>query len=196
MNKKNIWILILLIIGISGIVAVEGYAKPKVREQEARYAAEQQNPYTHDISRTLQFKSKYMGDAGNLMNLNNSLPFNELNRTYQLYPDELTAELKFPTSSVYVDAAKLKEMLVYNTTANFAMIDNLQVLRLTFEDITFTIHRKAVEEWYGGEDSLRPLQNEKQWHEVVQTKMKDNAYIEQFNEQLVEKNFIEGNNRR
>lgn len=187
MNKKNIWILILLIIGISGIVAVEGYAKPKAREQEARYAAEQQNPYTHDISRSLQFKSKYMGDAGNLIKLNDTLPFNELNRTYQLYPDELTAELKFQASSVDMDAAKLKEMLVYNTTANFVMIDNLQVLRLTFEDITFTIHRKAVEEWYGGEDSLRPMQNEKQWYEVVQMKMKDNAYIEEFNEQLVEK---------
>lgn len=185
MNKKNIWILILLIIGISGIVAVEGYVKPIAREQEARYEADQRNPYTHDISRSLQFKSKYMGDAGNLINLNNSLPYNELNRTYQLYPDELTAELKYQASSGDMDAVKLKEMLIYNTTANFVMIDNLQVLRLTFEDTAFTVHRKALEKWYGGEGSLRPLQNEKQWHEVVQVKMKDTAYIQKFNDQLV-----------
>lgn len=60
MSKKNIWILILLIIGIGGIIAIEGYAKPKAREQAAQYEAEQKSPYTHDISRSLKFRSKYM----------------------------------------------------------------------------------------------------------------------------------------
>lgn len=190
MNKKNIWILVLLIIGITGIVAVEGYAKPKAREQAVQYEAEQKSPYTHDISRSLKFKSKYMGDASNLSNLNYSLPFNELDRTFQLFPDDLTAELKYKDSSSKLDAAKLEEMLVYNTTANFVMIDNLQALQFTFEDTAFSIQRKAVEEWYGGEDKLALLQNEQQWREVVQNKMKDREYIQKFNDQLVKRGNI------
>ena len=187
MNKKNIWILVLLIIGITGIVAVEGYAKPKAREQAARYEAEQKSPYTHDISRSMKFKSKYMGDASNLSNLNYSLPFNELDRTFQLFPDDLTAELKYKDSSSKLGAAQLEEMLVYNTTANFVMIDNLQTMQFTFEDTAFSIQRKAVEEWYGGEDKLALLQNEQQWREVVQYKIKDREYIQKFNVQLVKR---------
>ena len=128
-----------------------------------------------------------MGDASNLSNLNYSLPFNELDRTFQLFPDDLTAELKYEDSSSKLDSAKLEEMLVYNTTAHFVMIDNLQVLQLTFEDTAFSIQRKAVEEWYGGEDKLALLQNEQQWREVVQNKMKDREYVQKFNDQLVKR---------
>ncbi|SMF75696.1 protein of unknown function [Paenibacillus uliginis N3/975] len=191
MSKKNIWILILLIIGIGGIIAIEGYAKPKAREQAAQYEAEQKSPYTHDISRSLKFRSKYMGNAGNIINLNNSLPYSDMNNTFQLYPDELTAELKYKVLSAELETAKLQEMLLYVATANFVMIDNLQALRLTFEDAVFTIQRKTVEEWYGGEGSLVLLQNKQNWRELVQDKMKDREFTQKFNDQLVKREAVQ-----
>lgn len=190
MNKKNVWILILIIVGIGGIVAVEGYIKPQAREQEARYEAEQKSPYTHDIARSLKYRNKYMGNAANIGNLNSSLPYSDMNNTFQLYPDDLTAELKYKGSSAELETTKLEEMILYVSTANFVMIDNLQALRLKFEDAVFTIQRKDVEEWYGGEGSLATLQNIRNWRELVQDKMKDRKFIQQFYDQLVKREAV------
>lgn len=185
MNRKNLWILILLIVGICGIVVVEGIIKPKARQMEMQYEAEQKSPYTHDISRTLKYRNKYMGNAGNIANLNYSLPYHDLNQSFQLYPDDLTVELKYNVQSEQLEEKKLQEMLLYVPTANFVMIDNLQALRMTFEDAVYTIERKEVEKWYGEEGSLVTLQNIQSWRELVQEKMKDNQFIQQFNDQLV-----------
>ena len=186
MNKTNMWIVLLLVAGICGFAYIEGYAKPIAKEKEARYEAEQKDPRTHDISRTAKYRNGYMGDATNLSNLNHTLPYDGHGMTFQLYPDELTAELKFKVSSKEWEPAKLKAMLMYNSTANFVFIDNLQKLRMTFSDAEYTIERKKAEEWYGEAERLSALRDGQRWKEDVQGRVDDPAAVDAFYDQVVE----------
>ena len=74
MRKLNILIIALLVVGICGLALVEGYIRPEMRRREQQYLSEQRDPLTHDFSRLLEFRSRYMGDASNLANLNYNLP--------------------------------------------------------------------------------------------------------------------------
>lgn len=178
MKKKNWLILILLLIGGIGYGVVEAYIVPQMEEKQETYQEEQQDPITHDFESILKFKSKYMGDAGNFINLNGHLPLNDLERTYQMYPDELTAEIHFKAKASQVDQKLLKQALIYNSTANFVLIDNLEVLHFNFENMTYTLQRNMVEEWYGV--SLAALQSPDVWKKEVQEKLTDEGYISEF----------------
>lgn len=190
MSRKNWLIIVLLLIGIGSIVAVEGFIKPKAQEQAIQYEAEQDNPLTHDIRNSLEFASPYMGDASNLMNLNTSLPMRDIGRTFQLYPEQLAAELRFQARAGDLQEEKLKQLLVYNSTANFVMIDNLQKLIFTFEDQVFTIQRDEVESWYGSKASLASLRDAATWEKEVQSRLGDSNYVSEYVESLVKREFL------
>lgn len=190
MSRKNWLIIMLLLIGIGSIVAVEGFIKPRAHEQAIQYEAEQNDPLTHDIRRSLEFASPYMGNASNLMNLNASLPMRDIGRTFQLYPEQLTAELRFQVRAGDLQEEKLKQLLVYNSTANFVMIDNLQKLILTFEDQVFTIRRDEVESWYGSQVPLASLRDVGTWKKEVQARLDDSNYVSEYVDNLVEREFL------
>ncbi len=183
MKKRNILIIALLVIGLGALALVEGYIKPGMRKKEEQYLAEQEEPLTHDFSRLLKFKSRYMGDASNLANLNAALPLSGIERTLELFPESLTAEINFQGSAAAVEAGLFNRALVYNTTANFALIENLEVLILNFEGDSYTISRSAVEGWYGVR--LASLQNRDTWAEKVQRPLSNRAYVHSF----IENNF-------
>lgn len=183
MKKVNILIIALLVVGICGLALVEGYIMPEMRRREQQYLSEQGDPLTHDFNRLLKFKSRYMGDASNLSNLNLNLPLYEIPRTFQLYPETLTAEINYQDSLTGIEAALFDRALVYNATANFVLVENLETLILNFGKDSFTISRCAVESWYGIE--LASLQNEARWAEKVQRPLSDRAYVKSF----IEENF-------
>lgn len=183
MKKRNILIIALLVIGLGALVLVEGYVRPELKRREQRYLAEQRDPLTHDFDRLLKFKSPYMGDASNLANLNAGLPLNEIPRTFQLYPETLTAEINYQDSPAGVDKALFYRALVYNATANFALIDNLENLALNFREQSYAVNRFAVENWYGVD--LAFLQNGDKWAEKVRRPLSDTDYVNSF----IEKNF-------
>ncbi|MEK3782753.1 hypothetical protein [Paenibacillus sp. FSL R5-0810] len=58
MSRKNVWIVVLLIIGISGLIALEGFIKPRANAQAVRYEAEQNDPLTHDIRQSIPYLNK------------------------------------------------------------------------------------------------------------------------------------------
>lgn len=190
MSKKNGLIVILLLIGVAGMAALEGFIKPQADEQAVQYEAEQNDPLTHDIRNSLSFASPYMGNAGNLINLNASLPMRDIERTFQLYPEELTAELRFRARAGDLQEKKLKQLLVYNSTANFAMIDNLEKLIFAFEDQTFTIRRAEVESWFGDQVSLASLRDAGTWEEEVQSRLDDMKFVGDYVENLVERKLL------
>ena len=181
MKKVNILIIALLIIGLSGLVLVEGYVKPEMRRREQQYLLEQRDPLTHDFSRLLEFRSRYMGDASNLANLNYNLPPGDLQMTFQIHPELLTAEITYQDSLTAMEAELFDRVLVYNTTANFVLIDNLETLVLNFERNSYTISRRAVESWYGV--NLKTLQNEARWADEVQRPLSGRAYVRSFIEE-------------
>ncbi|MED1745518.1 hypothetical protein [Brevibacillus borstelensis] len=87
MKSKNIWIVMLFLVGAISLTMVEGYLKPEAEAKEEQYRMEQRNPLTHDFENVLPYKHKYMGDAGNLGNLNYHLPLSDIPKTFQLFPE-------------------------------------------------------------------------------------------------------------
>lgn len=189
MNKRlNIWIMMILVVGVLGFAYIEGYAKPKNEEKSIQYEAAQMDPQTHDIRRTARYKNKYMGNAGNLGGLNGTLPYDGRRFTFQLYPDQLKAELIFdePLNMAEEEAGAFRQKLLYNSTANFVFIDNLQTLQLSFPDAVFSVERGKVSAWYGGDERLIGLQDPGRWREEVQQKLSDPSFADKFYEQIVE----------
>ena len=181
MKQRNMVIIALLLIGLGALALIEGYIKPEMRRKEEQDLAEQQEPLTHDFSRLLQFKSRYMGDVSNLANLNGALPLGDIPRTFQLYPETLTAEINYHGSSAAVPADLFERALIYNATANFVLIDNLETLTHNFAEGSYSITRRAVESWYGTAPAA--LQDEARWAEKVQQPLSERAYVRSFFEE-------------
>ena len=184
MKKINIAIVVLLVIGVIGITLVEAYLKPERRRQEQQYMLEQADPLTHDFAGVLRFKSMYMGDNSNFINLNAALPLQDIERTFVLHPDTLTAEIFYRKKAALLDQDLLKRALIYNSTANFTLIDNLEVLTIHFEGTTYTITREALDRWYGVR--LSGLQDESVWGKEVQRHLQDPAYVDSFLNENIE----------
>ena len=184
MKTINMLIALLIVVGILGLSLVEGYIKPGREKQEQQYLLEQKDPLTHDFSRALQYRNQYMGNASNLSNLNASLPLDDIERSIQLYPEILTAEIFFQEAAIFIDRDLLKRSLIYNVTANFVLIDNLEVLSLHFQGETYTANRESIAQWYGMEPEA--LQDAKRWKKEVQDKLKERSYVERFMEEVFE----------
>lgn len=178
MKTINMLIALLIVVGILGLSLVEGYIKPGREKQEQQYLLEQKDPLTHDFSRALQYRNQYMGNASNLSNLNASLPLADLERSLQLHPEKFTLEIFYKEAAIFIDPELFKRSLVYNATANFALIDNLEALSLHFEGGTYTANREAIAQWYGMEPEA--LQHTERWKNVVQDKLKEKSYVERF----------------
>lgn len=183
MKKINIVIIALLALGLCGLALMEGYIKPGIRKKEKQYLAEQGDPLTHDFSRILKYRSRYMGDVSNLANLNGALPLSDIPRTYQLYPETLEAEINYRDTSAAVTADLFERALIYNATANFVLIDNLETLTLKFAEGSYSITRHAVKSWHGIAPAA--LQDGALWAEKVQQPLSDRAYVRSF----IEENF-------
>lgn len=174
--KKNVLILSLIIIGVIGISAIEFFIKPELDSQEQQYQVEQKNPLTHDFNSVLKYKHKYMGNASNFINLNNHLPLQQIGRTYQFYPDELTAEINYEKATATIDETNLKQSLLYNATANFVLIDNLQTLKFIFTDHSYTLTRAGVQQWYPV--PLTDMQDVETWKQQVQAKLSARDFLD------------------
>ncbi|MFM1653310.1 DUF4825 domain-containing protein [Brevibacillus sp. B_LB10_24] len=183
MRKRNLLIIALFITGALGMTIVEAQIKPEMERQQEQYRLDQLNPLTHDFQSVLPYKNKYMGNAGNLINLNYHLPLGDIVASFQLYPEELTAEVFYDRKAADLDEKRLKQALLYNSTANFVLIDNLQALKLSFNGTSYTITREAVEKWYG--DRFKELQDNETWKKEVQGPLADPAYARRFYEQNV-----------
>lgn len=169
MKTFHRWMIGLAIVGLCGLVYMEGIYKPESARREYQYQLEQLQPSTHDLYYVLPYKNPYMGNAGNLSNLNRHLPLADLPATFQLYPDQLTAEIRYNTATTQVEEALLKQALIYNATANFALIDNLEGLIFRFTDISYSFTRKQVQSWY--DRRFEQLLNEEVWDREVKGKL-------------------------
>lgn len=175
-----------MIIGILEMAAVEGYIKPEIDRRHKKYALDQLDPITNDYKNIIKFKNKYMGNASNIINLNWDLPLSDIPMTFELFSDKLTMEINYKKNSKDIDNTKLEKALIYNSTANFMLIDNLKAIKFNFQDKSYTITRDAVESWYG----IKPeaLQNEKLWNEKVQNRLKDESYVDKIFSQVIKYN--------
>lgn len=169
MSTINRWIIVLLMVGLCGLIYMEAFVKPGIAKREERYQLEQLDPSTHDLNYVLPYKNKYMGNASNLSNLNRHLPLADLRSTFQLYPDRLTAEIHFDKAAAHVNETLLRRTLIYNATANFALIDNLQGLVFRFTDLSYTFTREEVQSWYG--ERFEHLLDREVWNREVKGRL-------------------------
>ena len=175
MKTRNRIIVCLAILGVIIFGIVQFAIIPKINQEKRQYTIEQQEPTTHDINSILKFKNKYMGNASNIINLFYTLPLNDIPKSFELFSDKLTVQVNFKDARENIDEKKLNKALIYNSTAAFALIDNLEAINYSFTDSKYQVLRSEVQKWYG--EDLSKLLNKAEWKNKVQVKLEDSEYI-------------------
>jgi len=178
MKTRNRLIICLAVIGVIACLIVQGYIIPQNNYEKAQYITQQQNPSTHDLNSILKYKNKYMGNISNLSNLFYNLPLNNLGISFRLFPDKLTAEVNYKEAVWRInesDENKVNKALIYNSTAAFALIDNLEEIDYNFTGSSFKVKRADVEKWYGS--NLSWLLTKDTWKNKVQDKLENYDFI-------------------
>lgn len=168
MDNRRKLMIALLIIGVPLFIWIQFVEVPnKVKIGEAKM---QQDPETHDYEQVIKYESPYMGDASNLMNLLNELPLNEYKGTLELDSDALYLDVNYDMDTAG-NRRQAEQAVIYNTTAVFALIENLQQMTMHFNDQSFTVSRDHVEKWFG--TTLVDFKDPKVFKEKVQSKLKE-----------------------
>lgn len=183
MRRRNIIIICLFVIGLIAFGGIELGIKPAIARKNEEYAERQRSPLTHDFSRIIKYKNKYMGNASNLANLNHNLPLEEVPFTLQLHPKNLTAEINYKGDTSFIGEERVRLAMLYNAAANFALIDNLKEIVFNFEDKSFRIKRADVAEWL--KTDLSELKDKEKWAGSVQSRLKDSKFAQDFYEHVV-----------
>ncbi|WP_341418548.1 DUF4825 domain-containing protein [Paenibacillus filicis] len=178
MRSRSWLIFALFVLGILLTMAVKGVILPRMELNAQQYKVEQQNPLTHDPAILQKYRSKYMGDFSNLSNLFNALPLSRTGMTFQLNSEALTAEILYKGNTEVLGAEQVERSLLYNATAAFALIDNLEGLTFSFENKSYQVKRSAMKLWYG--TGLSGLLEEEMWRTKVQHRLGDHAYSARF----------------
>lgn len=91
------------------------------------------------------YQTEYMGNASNDVQLNDRLPLATIPRTYALHPEKRELIVNYQKPVETVDTDQLKAALVYNATANFALIRNLKSITFHFSDGSYHATRNEVQ---------------------------------------------------
>ncbi len=160
------WIVGLFITGLLLFGWVELYYIPKSEAKFEREQAEQLAPETHDFGKVLSYEHKFMGNAGNNINLMNNLPLADIPRTFAQDPETFRFQLNYEQSVEDIGKEKVEKAILYNATAMFALIENMETIVFHFTDASYTVTRERVKDWFG-EDVLT-FKDEQKFEEKVQ----------------------------
>lgn len=173
MDKRRmiIGLIILLVVPLYIWIAYfEIPDKAKVGEEKL-----QQDPMKHDFEQVHSFKSPYMGDAANINALFESLSINEYKGTIEMDSESFSLLVHYSVPSTEIEGL-VEQAVVYNTTAAFALIGNLQEIEMKFQDQSFTVNRESVKKWFG--DEFPTLSEPSNFKEKVQQRLDDSTIDE------------------
>lgn len=161
---------IALVVGIA-LVLLLGvvYVLSNNQKQVAQEDVKQLTVETHDFKKVLAYENDYMGNNSNITNLFNKLPLFDHREVIELDPDTFTFIVNYKINSD-------QKTVVYNATAAFVLIKNLQVIDMRFSDQSYVITRENVERWFGDEfeSLLDPVVFKEKVHEpLLKSKTKD-----------------------
>jgi hypothetical protein len=204
MKNRNKLILGLLFIGVISF-SIMLFIISQNNTKKKQYINAQFQAETSDVNYILPYKNKYMGNSSNVSNLFYHLPLSGSRMKFELFPDTFTVKINFEDTVRVVGKTNLKDTphamegivevvdkfyktnvyksLIYNSTAAFALIDNLEALIYHFSDITYRVNRSDVVALYSDFDNIL---NETNWKEYVQTPLKNDKYIEAAKSILIE----------
>lgn len=139
---------------------------PKIDAKVEQEQLEQLEPETHHFDRVLKYEHAYMGSAGNNMNLVNNLPMSDVPRMFQQDPETFTFTVNYEETVGDVGKDRVEKAVLYNATAIFALIKNMETVEFSFADTTYSVTRKRVNEWLDEDVAL--FNDEKIFQEKVQ----------------------------
>lgn len=196
MKNKNRLIIGLLIVGIALFSIVQFVIVPQYNAKAEQYLSEQLEATTHDINYILPYKNEYMGNNSNMANLFLHLPLATSKMKFQLFPDSFTIQVDYEDTLLNVgkeSAAhkslaasgskdelnqiyenEVEKSLIYNSTAAFALIDNLEHIIYHFSDVSYKVDRDEVEVLY---NEFAKILNEANWKSEVQNPLKDSGHV-------------------
>jgi len=194
-NKKNKLIIGLVTLGIL-VFGVTLFFVIQSNGKVEQYKAEQLEATTHDINYVLPYKNEYMGNNSNTVNLFYHLPLTTSDMKFELFPDTLTVQIDYSNTLLHVGKESMshkqyaasgladelntiyknevEKSIIYNSTAAFALIDNLEYIVYHFSDVSYKVSRTDIKALYSNFDTIL---NETNWKDNVQSKLKEKSYI-------------------
>ncbi|WP_144512533.1 DUF4825 domain-containing protein [Bacillus sp. FJAT-22090] len=170
--QKTTWTIIgialILLIGV--FYVLNGNQKQVGQEDRNQLSVK-----THHFKKVLAYESDYMGDASNINNLFSHLPFSNFKGTIELNSDDLLFTIHYDTESD-------EQVVIYNSTAAFVLIKNLEKVNMQFSDQSYIITRGNVEEWFGGD--IAKLLDPTVFAEKVQKPLLENTPDEWINQYI------------
>lgn len=177
MSKLGKWITALLVFGLAMFIVIQFVIIPKQDAAAEQYIIDQQRPLTHDVDNIIQYRHPYMGSAGNIMELFYHLPLSDVKRDYELFSDRLTLKINFQQTVSQIGESVVHQSLIYNSTAAFALIGNLEKVEYHFQDEFYEVSREHVESLYEDFDQL--IAKKDVWNEKVRNPLRDMKYVEE-----------------
>jgi hypothetical protein len=146
MDKRRLMLILVVLIGVPLFIWIQFFEVPnKVKIGEGKL---QQDPLTHDFETVTSYENPYMGDASNMGGLFSALPLNNYRGPLEMDAEKYSLIVEYNLDS-NVSTETVKQAVVYNTTAAFTLIGNLQEIKLLFGDESYTVTRENVEKWFG-----------------------------------------------
>ena len=156
----------LFIVGLLMFGTVQFYYIPKTEAADEQEQLEQLEPETHQFSRVLDYTNPYMGSAMNNINLINNLPMSDIPRMFQQDPDEFRFTVNYDKSVYEIGAKRVEKAILYNATAVFALIENMEIVNFNFTDQLYTVTRERVNDWF--QEDVSTFKDERVFEEKVQ----------------------------
>lgn len=179
MSKKSKVIIFLLVIAVILFCIVQFWAVPAKQAKQEEYAINQTDALTHDISSIEDFKSSYVGDTSNIVNLFYSLPLCNLSMKFQVNSETCALTVNYLDTVWNVGEEKVQRDLVYNSVAAMATIDNLSEITYEFSGDAYSFTREQIEAVFGTPLSDLLIDNST-WNENVQNQLRSIDFVTQF----------------
>ena len=149
----------LLAVGVLMFSWVQFYYLPKTEAAVEQARLDQLQPETHQFGQVLKFEHSYMGSAGNTTNLTYNLPMNDIPRMYQQDPEKFSFTINYEEAVQKIGEARVEKAILYNATAIFVLIKNMEIIEFNFPDQTYTVTRQRVNDWFGEDISTFNKEN-------------------------------------
>ncbi|MFF2754602.1 DUF4825 domain-containing protein [Psychrobacillus sp. NPDC058041] len=157
--QKNIWLVVVVVLLLlMGIFYVLNNNQKKLVEDKTS----QLNIATNKFEKLLAYENNYLGNASNTSNLFNNLPLSNDKTGIAIDSDKLTLIVNYDIPS----NSEEEKAVIYNTTAAFVLIKNLEEIEMRFSSRSYLVKRDNVEKWFGHD--YTKLINPETFMELVQ----------------------------
>lgn len=178
MTKKSKLIICLLAVAVILFCVIQFWAIPAIQNRQEKYASNQTDALTHDISVIEDFRHSYIGDASNTANLFHALPLSNVSKKFEIDSDACTLTVYYLDTVWNIGKEKVQRDLIYNSVAAMAAIDNLSGITYEFSGDSYSFDREQLEDIFGS--PLSNLLQKDKWIRDVQNKLSSREFCQQF----------------